>query len=83
MQIFALIALAHSRAANIYPCAKLINLLRPAELRIPESHKFMMWFSGLRGAIAFALSLEAVEDLPGDLVYGTWGFVVQNFTKTI
>lgn len=25
----------------------------------------MLWWSGLRGAIAFALSLQAVQDLPG------------------
>jgi len=27
----------------------------------------MLWWSGLRGAIAFALSLQAVQDLPGEL----------------
>lgn len=27
----------------------------------------MMWWSGLRGAIAFALSLQAVQDLPGEM----------------
>ena len=26
-----------------------------------------MWWSGLRGAIAFALSLQAVQDLPGTM----------------
>eukprot|EP00884_Botryococcus_braunii_P015401 jgi/Botrbrau1/2544/Bobra.0079s0031.1 len=58
-----LAAIAWSRAANIGVCSRIINYLRPPELRIPDQHKFMMWWAGLRGAIAFALSLEASEDL--------------------
>ena len=64
-QLVALFGLAWSRAANIYPCAWLVNVLRPPEMGIPSSHQFFLWWSGLRGAIAFALSLQAAEDLPG------------------
>lgn len=64
-QVIAVFALAHSRFANIWVCSRAINLLRHPETHVPETHQFMLWFSGLRGAIAFALSLQAVEDMPG------------------
>mmetsp|Transcript_20725 Transcript_20725/g.62446 ORF Transcript_20725/g.62446 Transcript_20725/m.62446 type:complete len:788 (+) Transcript_20725:333-2696(+) len=62
--VIALAALAHSRLANIWLCSKSVNLLRPPEMAVPLSHQTMLWWSGLRGAIAFALSLQAVQDLP-------------------
>ncbi|EFN58404.1 hypothetical protein CHLNCDRAFT_140336 [Chlorella variabilis] len=55
------VALAVSRALNVWPCAALVNLGRPRELRIPQSHQVMLWWSGLRGAMAFAIALEAAE----------------------
>ncbi|KAI3426063.1 hypothetical protein D9Q98_008031 [Chlorella vulgaris] len=64
-------ALAVSRALNIYPCSLAVNVLRPTGLRIPQSHQFVLWFSGLRGAMAFAIALEAAEAMPderGELV---------------
>lgn len=61
----SLVALAISRAVNVYPCTALVNALRTPETRVPPRHSFMLWFSGLRGAMAFALSLQAAEDLPG------------------
>eukprot|EP00951_Prasinocladus_malaysianus_P002239 scaffold15853_cov47-Prasinocladus_malaysianus.AAC.3 len=64
--LVALIALAISRALNVYPLAALVNFLRPEDVKIPRSHQHMLWFSGLRGAIAFALSLSAAEDLGGE-----------------
>ena len=62
-----LVALALSRAANIYPNAAVVNCLRPPEMKIPQSQQFMMWFSGMRGAMAFAMSLRAINDMPGQL----------------
>lgn len=59
------VALAVSRALNVWPCAALVNLGRPRELRIPQSHQVMLWWSGLRGAMAFAIALEAAEAVPG------------------
>lgn len=64
-QAISLVALALSRAVNVYPCTALVNALRTPETRVPPRHSFMLWFSGLRGAMAFALSLQAAEDLPG------------------
>jgi solute carrier family 9 (sodium/hydrogen exchanger), member 8 len=64
--IFSLGALALSRAANVYPITGLCNLLTPAEGRkVPQAHKHMLWFSGLRGAMAFALANLARDSLAG------------------
>lgn len=60
----SLVSLAVSRALNVYPCTAMINAVRSPECRIPSGHTFMLWFSGLRGAMAFALSLQAAADLP-------------------
>jgi NhaP-type Na+/H+ or K+/H+ antiporter len=62
--LFSLVALAVSRAANVYPITGLCNMLTPAEDRkIPPTHKHMLWFSGLRGAMAFSLANQAQESL--------------------
>ena len=53
--IFCLIA----RMANIFPFAALANLGRHVQL--PFKMQILMWFAGLRGAIAFALS----QNMPG------------------
>lgn len=63
---FSLVALAISRYLNVYPSCAFINLLRPVEQRIPQAHKHMLWFSGLRGAMAFALSMLARQKLEGN-----------------
>lgn len=48
------------RACNIFPLATLLNYFR--EHKITKKMQFIMWFSGLRGAIAFALSLNLQVD---------------------
>ncbi|KAL6759442.1 Sodium/hydrogen exchanger family-domain-containing protein [Haematococcus lacustris] len=69
-----LIALGLSRAANILPCAAIVNHLRHPHLRMPAKHQFMMWWAGLRGAMAFALSVQASED------FGAAGEVMKTCT---
>lgn len=62
--LFSLAALAISRFLNVYPITALCNFLTPAEgRRIPETHKHMLWFSGLRGAMAFTLANQARDSL--------------------
>ncbi|KAK4491873.1 hypothetical protein RD792_002653 [Penstemon davidsonii] len=53
-----------ARAANVFSCAYLVNLVRPAHRKIPMKHQKALWYSGLRGAMAFALALQSVHDLP-------------------
>ncbi|KAH0919133.1 LOW QUALITY PROTEIN: hypothetical protein HID58_026793 [Brassica napus] len=52
------------RAANVFGCGYLVNLVRPAHRKIPMTHQKALWYSGLRGAMAFALALQSVHDLP-------------------
>ncbi|KAL4451761.1 hypothetical protein ABPG75_007423 [Micractinium tetrahymenae] len=73
------VAMAASRAANVWPCLALTNYLRLPRDRVPQSHRFMLWWAGLRGAMAFAISLEAAEAVPegrGRLMLSATYFVI-------
>lgn len=54
--IWSLILCLIGRACNIFPLAFLVNKFR--EHKITNKMQFIMWFSGLRGAISYALSLH-------------------------
>lgn len=54
--IWSLILCLIGRAANIFPLAWMVNKFR--EHKITKKMQFVMWFSGLRGAISYALSLH-------------------------
>ncbi|KAI8033672.1 sodium/hydrogen exchanger 8 [Drosophila gunungcola] len=54
--IWAIILCLIGRACNIFPLAFLVNKFR--EHKINNKMQFIMWFSGLRGAISYALSLH-------------------------
>ncbi|XP_051175921.1 sodium/hydrogen exchanger 8 [Leptopilina boulardi] len=54
--VWSLILCLIGRAANIFPLALLVNKFR--EHKITKKMMFIMWFSGLRGAISYALSLH-------------------------
>lgn len=57
--IFAnLVACLVARALNTFPLCSLANLGRSARRKIPFAYMIVIWFSGLRGAIAFALVLN-------------------------
>lgn len=45
-----------SRALNVFPLAFLVNRCR--QVQISMKNQFIMWFSGMRGAVAFALALH-------------------------
>ncbi|TYH29713.1 hypothetical protein ES288_A01G034400v1 [Gossypium darwinii] len=61
---FSIIFIVVARAANVFSCAYLVNLVRPVHRQIPLKHQKALWYSGLRGAMAFALALQSVHDLP-------------------
>ncbi|CAD5117971.1 DgyrCDS6711 [Dimorphilus gyrociliatus] len=54
--IWSIALILLGRAFNIFPLSFLANYFR--EHKITKKMQFIMWFSGLRGAIAFALSLH-------------------------
>lgn len=54
--VWSIVLCFAGRAANIFPLSLLANRLRKP--RISPKFQFIMWFSGLRGAIAFALSMS-------------------------
>lgn len=60
---WAIVAILLSRALNIFPGAFLVNLRRPSGTKISGNYQKMLWFSGLRGGIAFALALGSGEDI--------------------
>ncbi|KAK9676462.1 hypothetical protein RND81_11G078900 [Saponaria officinalis] len=61
---FSIIFIVVARAVNVFSCGYLVNLSRPAHRKIPMTHQKALWYSGLRGAMAFALALQSVHDLP-------------------
>ncbi|CAA0815467.1 Sodium/hydrogen exchanger 6 [Striga hermonthica] len=61
---FIFFSIVSSSSANVFSCAYLVNLFRPAHRKIPMKHQKALWYSGLRGAMAFALALQSVHDLP-------------------
>eukprot|EP00455_Lapot_gusevi_P025419 TRINITY_DN2672_c0_g1_i9.p1 TRINITY_DN2672_c0_g1~~TRINITY_DN2672_c0_g1_i9.p1 ORF type:complete len:496 (+),score=109.12 TRINITY_DN2672_c0_g1_i9:178-1665(+) len=54
--VFTILWCLISRAAHIFPFCAILNLGR--KNKIPFPMQIALWFAGLRGAIAFALSLQ-------------------------
>ncbi|XP_027440424.1 sodium/hydrogen exchanger 9 isoform X1 [Zalophus californianus] len=65
----AFLAIFIARACNIYPLSFLLNLGR--KQKIPWNFQHMMMFSGLRGAIAFALAIRDTESQPKQMMFTT------------
>jgi sodium/hydrogen exchanger 8 len=51
-------------AATVFLCAYLPNFVPPPHPKISKQQQLALWYSGLRGAMAFALALQSVHDLP-------------------
>ena len=66
---WSLFSCAVSRALNIYPLSFLMNLKRTKKIPLRLQH--MMWFSGLRGAVAFALAIRNTESGARQLILTT------------
>ncbi|XP_065496327.1 sodium/hydrogen exchanger 9 [Caloenas nicobarica] len=70
----AFVAVFAARACNIYPLSFLLNLGR--KQKIPRNFQHMMMFSGLRGAIAFALAIQDTESQSKQMMFTTALLVV-------
>jgi len=70
----ALLAIFVARAANVYPISFFLNLGR--NHKIPANHQHMMMFSGLRGAIAFALAIRSATTPARNIILSTTSLIV-------
>ena len=55
MIFFAIVICAIARAANTFPLSAFVNIKR--KVKISKNMQVVIWFAGLRGAVAFALAL--------------------------
>lgn len=77
--IWSIILILIGRAANIFPLSFFMNFFR--EHKITRKNQFIMWFSGLRGAVAFALSLHmGLENQDKQYVLVTTTLILVLFT---
>ncbi|XP_078245262.1 sodium/hydrogen exchanger 9 [Pogona vitticeps] len=70
----AFVATFIARACNVYPISFILNLGR--KQKIPQNFQHMMMFSGLRGAIAFALAIRDTESQPKQMMFTTTLLIV-------
>lgn len=63
MFLTTIINLNFARLLNIAICTFLVNRSR-SDTKIDFKTAFIMWFSGLRGAMAYALALSCAVDFP-------------------
>nr|XP_006002854.2 PREDICTED: sodium/hydrogen exchanger 9 [Latimeria chalumnae] len=70
----AFVAIFVARACNIYPLSFLLNLGR--KQKIPWNFQHMMMFSGLRGAIAFALAIRDTGSQTKQMMFTTTLLIV-------
>eukprot|EP00736_Rhodelphis_marinus_P003122 Rmarinus@m.22624 len=63
LSMCAIIIILIARASHLYPLCWIVNRFsRSSGREVPFNHQHMLWVAGLRGAIAFALALDAEED---------------------
>uniref|UniRef100_A0A673GDY1 Sodium/hydrogen exchanger 8 n=1 Tax=Sinocyclocheilus rhinocerous TaxID=307959 RepID=A0A673GDY1_9TELE len=77
--IWCIVLILVGRAVNIFPLSFLLNFFR--DHKINPKMMFVMWFSGLRGAIPYALSLHlGLEPIEKRQLIGTTTIVIVLFT---
>lgn len=69
----ALLAIGVARALNIYPLSLLLNCGRKKKISLNYQH--MMWFSGLRGALSFALAIKNTVTEPRQIFLTTTSLI--------
>ncbi|KAL7078037.1 hypothetical protein ACQ4LE_002489 [Meloidogyne hapla] len=60
--ILSIVLLFVSRAASVFPLSSLVN--RFSKTKISMKNQIIMWFSGMRGAVALALALHMEVETP-------------------
>ncbi len=65
-----------ARTLNIYPLSYMINLTRSRNKKIAYNMQHLMVFSGLRGALAFALAIRNTSTKARQLILTTTLVVV-------
>uniref|UniRef100_A0A8C5R6F1 Sodium/hydrogen exchanger n=1 Tax=Leptobrachium leishanense TaxID=445787 RepID=A0A8C5R6F1_9ANUR len=77
--IWCIVLVLLGRAVNIFPLSYLLNVFR--DHKINPKMMFIMWFSGLRGAIPYALSLHLeLEPIEKRQLIGTTTIIIVLFT---
>ncbi|KAG8519658.1 Sodium/hydrogen exchanger 8 [Galemys pyrenaicus] len=77
--IWCIVLVLFGRAVNIFPLSYLLNFFR--DHKITPKMMFIMWFSGLRGAIPYALSLHLdLEPMEKRQLVGTTTIIIVLFT---
>ncbi|KAG7520162.1 hypothetical protein JOB18_024404 [Solea senegalensis] len=77
--IWCIVLVLLGRAVNIFPLSFLLNFFR--DHKINPKMMFIMWFSGLRGAIPYALSLHlGLEPIEKRQLIGTTTIIIVLFT---
>lgn len=79
--LLALILCLIGRVANIFPLSWVANCCRSPQNRISMQMQFVLWFAGLRGAIAFALAMNMPG--PNKEVYTTVTLSICIFTTVV
>ncbi len=72
--IAAIVLCILGRLLNVYPLTAVLNCFRT--YRIPQKFQFIQFFSGLRGAVAFALVLTITGPSANILITTTLGIVL-------
>ncbi|XP_060793130.1 sodium/hydrogen exchanger 8 [Neoarius graeffei] len=77
--IWCIVLVLLGRAINIFPLSFFLNFFR--DHKITPKMMFIMWFSGLRGAIPYALSLHlGLEPIEKRQLIGTTTIIIVLFT---
>jgi sodium/hydrogen exchanger 8 len=79
--IVAFVSCLIGRAVNIFPLSFIANLCRERSNKITPKTQVVLWFAGLRGAIAFALSESMVRAGAARLLYCTVRVIWYLFSK--
>lgn len=74
--VLSIVACLVARALHVFPICFLLNRYRKKKSRISRRNQVVIWWSGLRGAIAFALAAGLKTEHRDEIVSATLGVVL-------